>query len=85
MLSGIIVGMTEDAPTEAVVDDTGCTRCDAPLVFLGRKDLHEGGFFLLPALFEGRTNVEMWVGVFRLRPRRVLHAAVAGAAREDDR
>ena len=41
-------------------DDTGCTRCDAPLVFLGRKDLHEGGSFLLPDLFENRQRLDMW-------------------------
>ena len=41
-------------------DDTGCTRCDAALVFLGEKDLHEGGSFFLPDLFENRQRLEMW-------------------------
>ncbi len=52
--------MADEKPVEATDGETGCTRCDAPLIFLGRKDFHEGGIFFLPALFEGRTNVEMW-------------------------
>jgi hypothetical protein len=47
-------------------DDTGCTRCDAPLIFLGEQRFHEGdGAFgvLLGSwqeLFEDRVNLEMW-------------------------
>ena len=71
-------------------DDTGCTRCDAALVFLGEKDLHEGGSFFLPDLFESRQRLD--VGVFGVRARRVLHAvasaldlaAVAGLASQVD-
>jgi len=36
--------MSEETPSDqqqAPDDDTGCTRCDAPLIFLGKKDLHE--------------------------------------------
>ena len=52
--------MADEEPVEEVDDDTGCTRCDAPLIFLGRKDFHEGGFFMMTAMLEGRTNIEMW-------------------------
>lgn len=41
-------------------EDTGCTRCDAPLIFLGKKNLHEGGSFFLPDVFENREQLEMW-------------------------
>jgi hypothetical protein len=47
-------------------DDTGCTRCDAPLIFLGEQRFHEGdsafGFLLgsLQEVFEDRLNLEMW-------------------------
>ena len=52
--------VADEEPAEETDDDTGCTRCDAPLIFLGRKDFHEGGFFLVPGMLEGRTNMEMW-------------------------
>ncbi len=42
--------VADEEPVEEVDDDTGCTRCDAPLIFLGRKDFHEGGFFMMPAV-----------------------------------
>ena len=51
---------------ESHVDDTGCTRCDAPLVFLGLKKFHAGdpgvGFLLGPMreVFEKREQIEMW-------------------------
>jgi hypothetical protein len=41
-------------------DDTGCTRCDASLIFLGKRSFHEGGSYFLPGIFEGRTEIEMW-------------------------
>jgi hypothetical protein len=41
-------------------DDAGCTRCDGPLLFLGKRTFHEGGSFLLPEVFEGRTAMDMW-------------------------
>jgi hypothetical protein len=47
-------------------DDTGCTRCDAPLIFLGEPNLHEGGsgfgflFGSMRELFEERMRLEMW-------------------------
>ena len=43
--------MREDVEVDEAADggdDTGCTRCDAPLILLGRKSFHEGGSFLLP-------------------------------------
>jgi hypothetical protein len=46
------------------VDDTGCTRCDAPLIFLGEQRIHEGGagfnFLFGSGLFEDRLRVEMF-------------------------
>jgi hypothetical protein len=54
-----------DEPEEGA-DDTGCTRCDAPLVFLGRKDFHEGGTGFgillgpLQELLVNRERIEMW-------------------------
>ena len=54
------MGDSEEPADDGEQEDTSCTRCDAALIFLGRKNFHEGGSFLLPELFEGRTNVEMW-------------------------
>jgi hypothetical protein len=54
-------GQTEDGAT-----DDGCTRCDAPLIFLGERRIHEGdsgfGFLLgsMQELFEDRLTLEMW-------------------------
>jgi|tagenome__1003787_1003787.scaffolds.fasta_scaffold20876739_3 hypothetical protein len=56
-----------DEPTDQHLDpDTGCTRCDAPLVFLGQKSFHEGGGALNvlfggpQGMFENRERIEMW-------------------------
>jgi len=57
---------SDDPEVEEEADDTGCTRCDAPLVFLGEKKFHEGdsgvGFLFGPLreLFENRQRIEMW-------------------------
>jgi hypothetical protein len=51
--------VTDDAD-DGATDDTGCTRCDAPLIFLGKRSFHEGGSYFLPAVFENRTEIEMW-------------------------
>jgi hypothetical protein len=57
----------EDVQSPAEDDDTGCTRCDAPLIFLGEKKFHEGdsgGFGLILGPFrelaENRQRIEMW-------------------------
>jgi hypothetical protein len=52
--------MSEDDSGDETDDDTGCTRCDAPLIFLGKEDLVVGGSALLPRLFENRMRLEMW-------------------------
>lgn len=47
-------------------DDAGCTRCGGRLLFLGRKDFHEGtrawGFIFgdLGELFTGGEEIEMY-------------------------
>jgi hypothetical protein len=57
---------SDQTESAAQADETGCTRCDAPLVFLGEKDFHEGGGglgFLLGSmqeLFKNRQRIEMW-------------------------
>ena len=51
--------MTEEPNAAAEVED-GCTRCDAQLIFLGNRRFHEGGSYVLPGIFEGRTEMEMW-------------------------
>ena len=48
----------EDASSDS--DDTGCTRCDAPLIHLGDQNLVEGGSSMLPRSFENRLRLEMW-------------------------
>jgi hypothetical protein len=62
--------MSEDNAAPAAADsetaDTGCTRCDAPLIYLGEKKFHEGdtglGFLFgsMQELFENRQRIEMW-------------------------
>lgn len=57
-----------EASGEAADFDPGawCTRCDGRLIFLGRKDFHEGtrawGFIFgdLGELLTGGEEIEMW-------------------------
>jgi len=49
-----------DDDASSLDDDTGCTRCDAPLILLGMKNLLEGDTFFLPRGFENRERLEMW-------------------------
>jgi hypothetical protein len=48
-------------------DDTGCTRCDGRLIFVGKKDFHEGtrawGFILgdFGELLTGGEELAMFV------------------------
>jgi hypothetical protein len=55
--------VSEDASDDGTSndsDDTGCTRCDAPLIFLGNEDFVIGGSAVLPRIFENRKRLEMW-------------------------
>lgn len=58
--------VVEDISSEDEDQSAGCTRCDGELMFLGRKDFHEGtrawGFVLGNAgeLFTGGEEIEMW-------------------------
>ena len=58
----------DETSGEAEKFDEGawCTRCEGRLIFLGRKDFHEGtrawGFVFgdLGELFTGGEEIEMW-------------------------
>jgi hypothetical protein len=58
----------DETSDEALESDegAGCTRCDGRLIFLGRKDFHEGtrgwGFIFgdLGELLTGGEEIEMW-------------------------
>jgi hypothetical protein len=58
--------MSDETSRAEEQGDTGCTRCDAPLIFLGQQQFHEGdsafGFLLgsMQELFEDRLDLEMW-------------------------
>jgi hypothetical protein len=61
--------------------ETGCTRCDAPLIFLGKQDFVVGGSAVLPRFFESRKRLEMWacsecgyVELFMPTPRHRKHS-----------